>query len=266
MIETIDADDAWWPPTFTPDGVCADPVGVVDDRRRQPQHAVLDRVSAASEVGPVSRRPSRARCSLPTAIRIQSATMIHRRHMTLQYLRLNPAHRRLRSLRGTRRPRCNSTSGSSSCSSTDGRRSASEVGRLVGLSPAAAKRRIDRLEQIGVIRGYTRDPRPPAARRAARGVLRAAVRSRDPGRRHRLGRRGPAGAGRVVHARRRSRRPGPRARHRRRPPQARDRPGSPRSPGWRSDPRHQDPDRARKSHRAVREPELVQTRPGLPHS
>jgi DNA-binding Lrp family transcriptional regulator len=37
----------------------------------------------------------------------------------------------------------------------DGRRSASEVGRHVGLSPAAAKRRIDRLEQAGHIRGYT---------------------------------------------------------------------------------------------------------------
>ena len=36
----------------------------------------------------------------------------------------------------------------------DGRRSASEVGRLVGLSPAASKRRIDRLEQLGVIAGY----------------------------------------------------------------------------------------------------------------
>lgn len=36
----------------------------------------------------------------------------------------------------------------------DGRRSASEVGRRVGLSPAAAKRRIDRLEQLGVIAGY----------------------------------------------------------------------------------------------------------------
>ena len=39
--------------------------------------------------------------------------------------------------------------------SADARRSASEVGRLVGLSPPAAKRRIDRLEQIGLIRGYT---------------------------------------------------------------------------------------------------------------
>ncbi len=37
----------------------------------------------------------------------------------------------------------------------DGRRSASEIGRLVSLSPAATKRRIDRLEQIGYIRGYT---------------------------------------------------------------------------------------------------------------
>lgn len=37
----------------------------------------------------------------------------------------------------------------------DARRSASEIGRLVNLSPAAAKRRIDRLEEAGVIIGYT---------------------------------------------------------------------------------------------------------------
>lgn len=36
----------------------------------------------------------------------------------------------------------------------DGRRSASEIGRQVRLSPAAAKRRIDRLERLGVIAGY----------------------------------------------------------------------------------------------------------------
>ena len=39
--------------------------------------------------------------------------------------------------------------------SHDARCSASQVGRLVGLSPPAAKRRIDRLERIGLIRGYT---------------------------------------------------------------------------------------------------------------
>jgi Lrp/AsnC family transcriptional regulator, leucine-responsive regulatory protein len=37
----------------------------------------------------------------------------------------------------------------------DGRRSASEIGRLINLSPAASKRRIDRLESSGYIRGYT---------------------------------------------------------------------------------------------------------------
>jgi Lrp/AsnC family transcriptional regulator, leucine-responsive regulatory protein len=37
----------------------------------------------------------------------------------------------------------------------DGRRSASEIGRVINLSPAAAKRRIDRLEHAGYIRGYT---------------------------------------------------------------------------------------------------------------
>ncbi len=36
----------------------------------------------------------------------------------------------------------------------DGRRSASDIGRQIGLSPAAAKRRIDRLEQLGIILGY----------------------------------------------------------------------------------------------------------------
>lgn len=36
----------------------------------------------------------------------------------------------------------------------DARRSASDVGRRVSLSPAAAKRRIDRLEASGVITGY----------------------------------------------------------------------------------------------------------------
>jgi len=36
----------------------------------------------------------------------------------------------------------------------DGRRSTSEIGRRIGLSPAAAKRRVDRLEQLGVILGY----------------------------------------------------------------------------------------------------------------
>jgi len=37
----------------------------------------------------------------------------------------------------------------------EGRLSASEIGRRVGLSPAAAKRRIDRLENNGTITGYT---------------------------------------------------------------------------------------------------------------
>jgi DNA-binding Lrp family transcriptional regulator len=37
----------------------------------------------------------------------------------------------------------------------DGRRSASDLGRAIGLSPAAAKRRIDRLQSDGYILGYT---------------------------------------------------------------------------------------------------------------
>ncbi|HEY5244113.1 MAG TPA: AsnC family transcriptional regulator, partial [Acidimicrobiales bacterium] len=37
----------------------------------------------------------------------------------------------------------------------DARRSASDIGRTIGLSPAAVKRRIDRLEERGFIRCYT---------------------------------------------------------------------------------------------------------------
>jgi len=36
----------------------------------------------------------------------------------------------------------------------DGRRSASEIGRRIGLAPSSAKRRIDRLEATGIITGY----------------------------------------------------------------------------------------------------------------
>lgn len=36
----------------------------------------------------------------------------------------------------------------------DGRRSASEIGRRIGLAPSSAKRRIDRLEATGIIVGY----------------------------------------------------------------------------------------------------------------
>jgi len=37
----------------------------------------------------------------------------------------------------------------------DGRRPLAEIGREVGLSTPAVKRRVDRLEQSGVVRGYT---------------------------------------------------------------------------------------------------------------
>ena len=44
MMLTIDADDAWWPPTFTPDAVVRTLFGVVDDPRGEPQHPRLDRL------------------------------------------------------------------------------------------------------------------------------------------------------------------------------------------------------------------------------
>ena len=50
MIDAIDAEDAWWPPTLTPDRRLADAVGVVDDRGGEPEHAVLDRLEQAISV------------------------------------------------------------------------------------------------------------------------------------------------------------------------------------------------------------------------
>jgi hypothetical protein len=42
MIETIEADEAWWPPTLMPSCLGADVVGVVDHPVRQPQQPLLD--------------------------------------------------------------------------------------------------------------------------------------------------------------------------------------------------------------------------------
>ncbi len=46
MMLTIEAEDAWWPPTFTPELRRAHLVGVVDDAHRQPQHTALDRLQS----------------------------------------------------------------------------------------------------------------------------------------------------------------------------------------------------------------------------
>ena len=55
MIQTIDADDAWWPPTFTsPDGRSL--FGVVDHPHRQPQHPPLDLLQRVEVEADVVRR------------------------------------------------------------------------------------------------------------------------------------------------------------------------------------------------------------------
>ena len=41
MMLTIDADDAWWPPTFTPEGVSRTLLAWWIDARGEPQHAPL---------------------------------------------------------------------------------------------------------------------------------------------------------------------------------------------------------------------------------
>ena len=53
MIETIDALEAWWPPTLTPLAFGRHAVGVMDDGGGQPQDATLDLVEDV-EVGLLS--------------------------------------------------------------------------------------------------------------------------------------------------------------------------------------------------------------------
>ena len=65
----------------------------------------------------------------------------------------------------------------------DGRRSFADIGREVGLSTPAVKRRVDRLEAAGVIRGYTAIVDAVQARLRLRGdrrdLLRRRYRPRD---------------------------------------------------------------------------------------
>ena len=73
MIVTMEALDAWWPPDLEPGRVGAHPVGVVDDRGRQPQDALLDLaqgrvVGAVAQVHhrcPPPRPPRRVRGERP---------------------------------------------------------------------------------------------------------------------------------------------------------------------------------------------------------
>jgi DNA-binding Lrp family transcriptional regulator len=53
----------------------------------------------------------------------------------------------------------------------DARRSFQDIGRRVGLSAPAVKRRVDRLEATGVIRGYTAVVDPAALGWTTRGVV-----------------------------------------------------------------------------------------------
>ena len=74
ISDTIDALDAWWPPTFTPDAVRPHAVGVVDDRRREPQHAALDLVEhlEVDVWGRGGRRGHAASLAAGPAQRVQS--------------------------------------------------------------------------------------------------------------------------------------------------------------------------------------------------
>ena len=44
MRVTTEADDAWWPPTFSPSTLGPDVVGVMDHPDGEPEHFLFDRV------------------------------------------------------------------------------------------------------------------------------------------------------------------------------------------------------------------------------
>jgi DNA-binding Lrp family transcriptional regulator len=121
----------------------ADAVGVVDDARRQPQDPALDRLEHCDVDG---RRGSHGD-HRPTV-----ADLLALRSFRDGSLRLEGSKGYDRAV-----PRAHLDDLDEKIIELlvqDARRSASDVGRRVGLSPAAAKRRIDRLEAAGVITGY----------------------------------------------------------------------------------------------------------------
>lgn len=135
------------PSDLHPRGGGAHPIGMVGNRRRKPQDAILNGLERRELNG--SKRchftimPRRSLLVENNADTDHGDAQIHRLGAIARYDRDIPARdldltdQRIVALLVA-----------------DARLSASEIGRRVGLSPAAAKRRIDRLEANGVILGY----------------------------------------------------------------------------------------------------------------
>jgi Lrp/AsnC family leucine-responsive transcriptional regulator len=134
-------------PDLDPGRCLAHAIGVVNDRRGQPQHSLLHRLERGQALGSGRLDGHGGKVSSPIVTASSPAAIDEktvRRNRPGRYDRDVPRaeldgvdHQILELL------------------VADARRSASEIGRTVGLSPAAAKRRIDRLEELGFIRGYT---------------------------------------------------------------------------------------------------------------
>ena len=156
----------------------ADAVRVLDDARREPEHARLHRprtgrsapsarsaVATERQCASPERDLSRSRRSSSASTRLFLCASLRSR---IGFLR---AARRARRDRPSRSSPC--------CSRTAAARRATSVG-AIGLSPAAAKRRIDRLEQLGVIVGYKAVVDHALLGQRDRGLRRAALRRARP--------------------------------------------------------------------------------------
>jgi Lrp/AsnC family transcriptional regulator, leucine-responsive regulatory protein len=126
----------------------ADLVGVVRDRRGQPQDAVLDGLQRG-EIDPGESGHGRDHRRPGHRLRRGSTTFAGAAHSSRAYASSDGTivHMARTDLDATDQRIVDLLV-------ADARLSASEVGRRVGLSPAAASRRIDRLERVGVITGY----------------------------------------------------------------------------------------------------------------
>ena len=186
----------------------ADLVGVVDDRRRQPQHAVLDRVQRRQVDARIGGRqtrddiPARDRAPVQIVARVahtrKICVAIGRRRYDRCVARtdLDDVDDRILDLLVERRPPLGQRDRAPRSASPRPRPSAASTGSSeIRRHHAATRPILDHATLGGTSRRSSSCASPPAPRSTTSTQAVA----------------GPARAGRVVHARRRPRRPGPRS-------------------------------------------------------
>jgi Lrp/AsnC family leucine-responsive transcriptional regulator len=149
MIDTIDADDAWCPPTFTPDDVFRTRLAwwMIDVA----SHSARSWIACSVD----SETPSYV-ADMFRIVLVSGASLNRSRALTREIVQTSKQDGQFCYVLNVPTSTLDATDERIlETLVQDARRSASEVGRLVGLSPPAAKRRIDRLEAEGLIRGYT---------------------------------------------------------------------------------------------------------------